>query len=224
MKKILAICLMVVIVLSMSVMSVFAAPGAFLKSPSGNSAPNIVEFDPKDEECTAELIITPYSDRKTLPAELKTLIEKAYNVIANTDDLTTLNADLKDVAASKKIPGDKLAVSDLFNMHVVGCNYHDDHIDFDITLAADTLSRFVGLIYMNKNGEWELVSNAKVTKNGEHLEFILDEFAPFAIVIDTSKGTPQTGDDSMIGVYAVIMAISALGIIVIAVKSKERKA
>jgi hypothetical protein len=224
MKKILAICLMVVIVLSMSVMSVFAAPGAFLKSPSGNSAPTKVEFDPKDEECTAELIITPYSDRKTLQAELKTLIEKAYDVIANTDDLTTLNADLKDVAASKKIPGDKLAVSDLFNMHVVGCNYHDDHVDFDITLAADTLSRFVGLIYMNKNGEWELVSNAKVTKNGEHLEFSMDEFSPFAIVIDTSKGTPQTGDNSLIYVYAVIMALSALGIIIIAVKSKKQKA
>lgn len=224
MKKILAICLMMVIVLSMSVMNVFAAPGAFLNSPSGNPAPDIVEFDPKDEECTAELIITPYSERKNLPDELKALIEKAYNVIANTNDLTTLNDDLKDIAASKKIPGDKLVVSDLFNMHVTGCNYHEDHVDFDITLSADTLSRFVGLIYMNENGEWELVSNAKVTKNGEHLEFILDEFAPFAIVIDTSKGTPQTGDDSMIYLYAVIMAISALGIIVIAVKSKKRKA
>ena len=224
MKKILAICLMMVIVLSMSVMNVFAAPGAFLNSPSGNPAPTVVEFDPKDDECTAELIITPYGDKKTLPAELKALIEKAYNAIANTDDLTTFNADLTALAASKKIPGDKLAVSDLFDIHVTGCDYHEGHVDFDIILAADTLNRFVGLLHMNKNGEWELVSNAKVTNNGEHLEFSMDEFSPFAIVIDTSKGAPQTGDDSMIYLYAVIMAISALGIIVIAVKSKKRKA
>jgi hypothetical protein len=223
MKKILAICLMMLIILSMSV-NVFAAPGAFLKSPSGNPAPAVVDFDPKDEGCTAKLIITPYADRKTLPTELKTLIEKAYKVIASTNDLTTLNADLKALAASKKISGDKLAVSDLFDIHTTGCNYHDGHLDFDIVLSADTLNRFVGLLHMNKNGEWELVSNAKVTKNGEHLEFSMDEFSPFAIVIDTSKGTPQTGDNSLIYVYAVIMALSALGIIIIAVKSKKQKA
>lgn len=223
MKKILAICLMMLIILSMSV-NVFAAPGAFLKSPSGNPAPTVVDFDPKDEGCTAKLIITPYADRKNLPTELKTLIEKAYKVIASTNDLTTLNADLKALAASKKISGDKLAVSDLFDIHTTGCNYHDGHLDFDIVLSADTLNRFVGLLHMNKNGEWELVSNAKVTKNGEHLEFSMDEFSPFAIVIDTSKGTPQTGDNSLIYVYAVIMALSALGIIIIAVKSKKQKA
>lgn len=225
MKKVLAICLMMVMVLSMSV-NVFAASGGFVSSPSGNPAPTVVSFKPSDDDCTAQLVVTPYGDKHDLSDALRAMFEKAYNEIVNSGDLTKLNADFAKLVADRNLTADKLAVSDLFDIHVSGCDYHDEHVDFDITLDADTLSRFVGLLHMNKDGVWELVTDAEVINNGEHLKFSADSFSPFAIVVDTSSGSPdapQTGDNSMIHIYAIIMAVSALAIVVITVKSRKQK-
>ena len=225
MKKVLAICLMMVMVLCMSV-NVFAAPSGFVSSPSGNPAPTVVAFEPNNDDCTGRLVVTPYGDRHELSDALRAMFEKAYNDIVNSDDLTKLNADFAKLVADRNLTADKLAVSDLFDIHVSGCDYHDEHVDFDITLDADTLSRFVGLLHMNKDGVWELVTDAEVINNGEHLKFSVDSFSPFAIVVDTSSGSPdapQTGDNSMIHIYAIIMAVSALAIVVITVKSRKQK-
>lgn len=225
MKKVVAICLMMVMVLSMSV-NVFAAPGGFVSSPSGNPAPEVVIFTPSDDDCKGRLVVTAYGDRHDLSEALREMLEKAYDSIVNSDDLTKLNAELAKIAADKNIGGADLAVSDLFDIHVTGCDYHDGHVGFDITLDADALSHFVGLLHMNKDGEWKLVTDAEVVNNGEHLKFSVDSFSPFAIVIDTSSGTPDappTGDNSMIHIYAIIMAVSAIAIIVIAVKSKKQR-
>ena len=225
MKKVLAICLMMVMVLCMSV-NVFAAPSGFVSSPSGNPAPTVVAFEPNNDDCTGRLVVTPYGDRYELSDALRAMFEKAYNDIVNSDDLTKLNAELAKIASDKDINGADLAVRDLFDIHVTGCDYHDEHVGFDITLDADTLDRFEGLLHMNKDGVWELVTDAEVINNGEHLKFSVDSFSPFAIVVDTSSGTPdapQTGDNSMIHIYAIIMAVSALAVIVIAVKSKKQR-
>ncbi len=225
MKKVLAICLTMVMVMSMSV-TVLAAPGGFVSSPSGNPAPTVVDFDPSDDDCTGRLVVTLYGDRYDLSDALRSLFEKAYKSIENSDDITKLNAELAKIAANKNIAGADLAVSDLFDIHVTGCDYHDEHVDFDITLDADTLNRFVGLLHMNKDGVWELVTDAEVVNNGEHLKFSVDSFSPFAIVVDTSSGTsvaPQTGHNSMIHIYLIVMALSTLAVIGIAVKSKKQR-
>ena len=225
MKKVLAICLMMVMVASMSV-TAFAAPGGFISSPSGNPAPKVVEFKPENDQCTGTLVVTPYGERSDLSEALRAMLEKAYNEIANSKNLAELNDDLAAIAASKNIDGTKLAVSDLFDIHVAGCDYHDEHVDFDVTLDAETLSHFVGLLHMNKNGEWELVNDAEVVNNGEHLKFSVDSFSPFAIVVDTTVeggDAPQTGDNSMIHIYVILMAVSALALVVILIKNKKQK-
>ena len=225
MKKVLAICLMIVMVVSMSVTS-FAAPGGFVSSPSGNPAPTVVDFDPSNDNCTGWLVITPYGDREDLSDVLRSLLEKAYNDIVNSDDLTKLNAELAKIAADKNIEGQNLAVSDLFDIHVTGCDFHDGHFGFDITLDADKLSSFVGLLHMNKNGEWELVADAKVVNNNEHLQFSVDSLSPFAIVVDTTidgGDAPQTGDNSMIYIYVILMAASALALVTILLKNKKKR-
>lgn len=224
MKKVLAIYLVMLMVLTMSV-SVFAAPGSFVSSPSGNPVPRIVNFNPRNDACAAQLIITAYADRPMLPDALRALMEQAYNDIAGTNDLTSLNADLAKIAKNKNMDTTKLAVSDLFDLHMVGCDYHEGHTYFDITLEADTLDRYVALLHMNKNGEWELVEDAKVENNGDHLTFSVEGFSPFAIVVDTSVDVddPETGDNSMIQVYATIMVISALAAVVILVKGKKQR-
>lgn len=226
MKKVLAICLMMVMVMSMSA-TVFAAPGAFVSSPSGNSEPRVVSFKPKDGGCTGGLDIVPYSERDTLSEEHRKLIEKAYEEIVDTEDLTSLNTDLSEIAADKKIEGDDLAVSDLFDMVVTGCGDHDGHMGFDIVLKADTLDKFVALLQMNEGGKWELVKDAKVTGNGEQLEFSVDILSPLAIVVDagdSATDAPQTGDNTMIYVYAIVMAGSALAMATVVVKSRKRRA
>jgi len=142
MKKVLAICLMMVMIVSLSA-TAFAAPDGFASSPSGNPAPIVISFTASDEDCTAQLVITPYSDRDELSDVILALFEKAYDTIAESDDLTELNEELAKIATEKGIDGKDLAVSDLFDIHVTGCDYHEEHRDFDIILAADTLSHFV---------------------------------------------------------------------------------
>ena len=225
MKKVLAICLMMVMVVSMSV-TAFATPGGFVSSPSGRPVPTVVEFAPSSDNCTASLVITPYGDKQELSNALRSLIEKAYKDVVDSDDLTKLNAELAKLAADKNIDSKNLAVSDLFDIHPTGCDHHKGHYDFDITLDVDKLNNFVGLLHMNKNGEWELVANAKVVNNNERLQFSVDSFSPFAIVVDTTidgGDAPQTGDNSMIYVYVILMAVSALSLVVIVLKNKKQR-
>lgn len=223
MKKAFTFVLAMMLTLVLSV-SVCAAPGQFVNSPSGNNAPTLISVEKLNDDCTATLIITPYSERHTLPADLQTLIEKAYSEIAASKDLTTLNADLAALAASQKIAGANLKVSDLFDIRYEGCEDHDGSHTFNIVLGADTLHRFVGLLHMNLNGEWELIDNAKVVNNGEALSFTISDMSPFAIVVDTSAAdgdSPQTYDGSDLYIYGALMLVSALAIVVLVVKSKK---
>ena len=223
MKRVLAICLMIVLAASMS-LSVLAAPNGFVSSPSGNRAPIVIKFEPKDEDCTATIIITPYGDKDSLPESIRKALEDAYNDIVNSKDLTNLSAELEDLANKKNINGGKLSVSDLFDLSSTDCDDHDGHKQFDITLDADALDRFVGLMYRDSEGKWHLVEDAKVV-NGNHLQFTAEGYYSYAIVVDTTEGTPsKTGDSDIILVCAAVMAVSAAALAVVLVKGKKRHA
>lgn len=222
MKKVFCMVLALVLTLMLSA-TVCAAPGQFVNSPSNNGAPTLISVEKENADCTAELIITPYSQRDQLPANLKALIEKAYSDIASSKDLTTLNKDLAAVAATQKIAGANLKVSDLFDIRYEGCETHDGTHTFSIVLGADTLHRFVGLLHMNHDGQWELIKNAKVINNGEALQFSISEMSPFAIVVDTSDAegdSPATGMKN-IAIYGSLMLVSAMAIVVLVVKGKK---
>ena len=227
MKKLLVVCLVLVMIASMTLVA-FADPGSFITSPSIKPGPEIIGFEPRDSECTAVLVITPFGERLELSPVLRGLLDKAYQQISTSDDLTKLNADLAAVAAAQGIEGTMLKVSELFDIHTEGCDYHEGHVDFDITLSADALSRFVGLLHMTIDGEWELISDAQVTHNGEHLQFSVEAFSPFAIVVDTTDGfngddnAPDTGDHSKIYLYSTLMAVSAVALVVVLVKGKKQ--
>jgi hypothetical protein len=209
-------------VASMTVVA-FAAPNGFVSSVSGKPGPAIESFDPDDDDCTADLIITPYSERHDLPKPLLDIIEKAYKDIVNADDLADLSDALAKLVKDKKIDSENLAVSDLFDIHADGCDSHDGHEGHEIILEADSLKNFVGLIYINEDGEWELVTDAEVINNGKHLKFSVDSLSTFAIVVDTSDG-PQTGDNTMIYVSFILMIVSAAALVVVLIKSKKQKA
>ncbi len=225
MKKVLVICLTLVMVMCMSV-SALATSGAFVSSPSGNPAPLVIAFESADEDCTATLVLTPYGEKSELSGAILTMFEQAYDEIAESGDLTKLNAEFAKLVADKKIDSENLAISDLFDIHVTGCEYHEEHADFDITLDADTLSHFVALLHMNKDGVWELVNDAKVVNNGEHLTFSVDSFSPFAIVVDTSAGTsdaPQA-NNALVYICVAAAAVIAVAVVLIVMKNKKQKA
>lgn len=222
MKKILSVFMVVLMVLSMGV-SVMAASDSFVESPTGRPAPGLIKFDPKDDDCDTQMIITPYGDKDKLTEDYKDLFEEAYKDITGVKDLTELNSNLKDLAEEMGIKGENLGVSDLFNIHTEGCENHDGHTKYDVVLEADALKNFVGLMYKDQNGKWVWVEGAKVTNNGTHLEFTVEGLvnsAPFAIIVDTSNA--KTGDVNHINLYATIMVVSLLALGTILVVSKKR--
>lgn len=223
MKKIIAICLMLTMLFGLSV-NVFAANNGFVSSPTANAAPKVEEFKPDDEDCTADLVITPYSEIDELSQALQESLKQAYDSVKDSKDISKLNAELAKLAKDKKIKGENLAVSDLFDINIEGCTEHDDHDKFTIVLKADTLKNFVALLHMNKDGKWELVKDAKV--NGDKLEFSIDGFSPFAIVVDTTTSTnaPLTADNTTIYFVVGIVAVAALAMLVVAAKNRKQKA
>ena len=201
MKKVLAICLVMMFVVCMG--ATVSAAG-FISSPSTSAAPVLVSFECLTEGCTGTLVLTGYADKANLPAESAAQLDAAYASIAGG------------------LFGDKeLAVSNLFDLSVEGCSNHADH-EIKVVLAVEALNRFDSLLHMNAAGEWENI-DAKVIDGGKNLEFTVSDLSPFAIVVDTSEAggdSPATGDNVM--VYAVATIVVAAALAIVTVSSKKR--
>jgi len=219
MKKVLVFALALLMVLTVSV-PVYAAPNGFTKSPGGNIAPGLIEYDNETEECLAQLILTAYAQRQELPEEFRLLIEKAYNDIVSSQDLTSFNAAFKSYVNSKNIASESLAVSDLFDIRMIGCDDHDEHGSFTIKIKPELLKNFVGLLHL-KDGKWDFVDNAKVDADGEHLTFSVDSFSPFAIVVKTDK-LPPSGD-AFPWLSVAMLVVSSAALVVFLVRFRKSK-
>lgn len=226
MKKILALFTALILVFSVSV-TAFAAPGRFVKSPSGNSAPELVDYSNSNPNCVARLRVTAYSDRDSLSEAEREAFEAAYNEIINAGDIADLNSGIADAAKNKGIPTTNLAVSDLFNISCEDDAQHDQHGTFTIKLKADTFNNFVGLMCFD-GSKWIYVEDAVLDSEG-NLTFTTSVFGPFAVVVnagenggnvtgdsgDATDKSPQTGDDFS-ALWIVLMVVSAAGLGVVA--------
>lgn len=224
MRKAFLFCVVLVMVMGIS-FSATAAPGGFISSPTGNEEPEILEFTMDGEDCSAQLEITPFSQKETLPKVDGDAIVDAYNDIINSPNITVLDPELKDLADELGIPGQNLAVSDLFDISLDGCDHTEGHGNFSIKLNAETLENFVGLMYKH-DGEWKVVGDAKVTGDDKDtLTFTTDEISPFAIIVN-SNGThieieqPPTGDINLVP-YIVLMAVSAVALLLVGLRMKK---
>ncbi len=226
MKKVLAILVALVVLMSATV-TAFAEPelGAFVQSPSNNLAPEIQEFDVESDDCEADLVVTPYAERDDLSAEIKAEIEEAYAEIRGTEDLTTLNEALGELADEKEIDRKALAVSDLFDLDYTKCTPEKhaagQHGTFRIKLQAATLENFVGLIHCN-DGEWELVESAEVVEE-DILAFSCEEFSPFAIVVETELPVdvePEAPNYTWI--WILLAAVVVIFFIILLVKRNKK--
>ncbi len=223
MKKTISITLALVLLASLC-LSAMAAPGSFIVSPSNNTTPILVDSSNESHDCTAEIVITPYSERDTLPEDAKQKIEDAYDSIAGTSDLTDLNSDLAGIAESMNISTGALGVSDLFDVSYTSCDVHNEHGKFTIKLEAEMLDSFVALMYWD-GSNWVIVEGAFVDENG-YLNFVTDKFGPYAIVVNTGAENvepPKTGDEFP-WIYVVLMVASAAGLVVVLFLSRKKKA
>ncbi|MBR6565059.1 MAG: hypothetical protein IKK71_06465 [Clostridia bacterium] len=221
MKKILAICVVLVMVFCLST-TAFAAPNGFVSSPSDNKTPEIETVEPSDENCIADLGVTSYADRFNIADADREALEAAYADIADADDLADLSKDLEKLAKDKKVKTEDLLVSDLFNISAEGCKDHNKDHELEIVLSVDTLKNFVGLMY-NDNGKWVVVDGAKVVKNGTALKFsVATTTAPFAIVVSKGATSPQTEDGNLYSVFVIMASVAALATIVCLKKSKNQ--
>ena len=182
MKKIITLILAITMAF-VSMVPAFAVNDGFVSSPSKDDV-TLVGGENDNPDCVAELILTLFKNRDELAAHIREQLEKAYNILMNCKDLTTLCKQLADLAAKLGISPSNLAVADIFDLSHHGCNEHDEHGYFTIKIKAKSLKNFVGLLHYY-NGEWELIENARVLADGETLEFRVKEFSPFAIVVDT---------------------------------------
>ncbi len=182
MKKIITFCLAVVMLMSVS-MTASANFGGFVNSAFANLAPTLVSGTNAAEDCDAQLIITAYANRETLPEELREKIEEAFDILKTTEDFGDLSDEIGELAKNMGLDPKGLAVSDMFDIRMSDCDNHDLHGHFDVTLAADALEHFVCLLHYHGDF-WHIVEGAEVTNGGTHLEFDAMEFSPFAIVVD----------------------------------------
>jgi hypothetical protein len=180
MKKVLIFCLVMVLAFSMS-LTVVADDGGFVSSPTGKTAPTLVDYTNESEDCEASLVITSYTDREQLSEEARKAIEEAYAEIKANFDLSVLNTQLARLAADMGIPVSHLAVSDLFDISLAEDDEHNEHGKFTIKLKSESLANFICLFHY-VDGEWKIIEDAEVSKDGRVLTFTEDEFSPFAIV------------------------------------------
>lgn len=222
MKKIIALLLTVMTVMTMS-LSVFAAPGNFVQSPSNISGPELIRFTittPSDEEY---LKVTPYSKRHTLPEFERKTLEIAYDEIVNAIDLSTLCDDFATHLKKNKIDAKDVFISYLFDVTLFNCIHTQPHDSFTITVKFESLEGFAGLLH-RENGEWKMVEDVTVDADGKTMTFTVDKLSPFAVAVDTSNEPPFTGDNNHLIAYAAVAVLSAaaLGVVFFKLKASSK--
>lgn len=220
MKKILAIVLAVILVVSAGALAF--AQGGFVSSPSGNSAPTIIDIIYEEDSCMPRVVITPYSEREDLEEDAESDMDEAYKEIYSNEDLTKIFPGLKEVSVKLGKNAAYFAVSDLFDISVHHNLPHNFCGVITIKLRAETLKNFVALMHRDKNGNWEMIQDAVVNYEDSTLSFTARDFSPFAIVVDTSaQPLPDTGGEIIIP--AIVMAVSAVSLAGVLFSLKKKK-
>ncbi len=231
MKKVLVFCLTLVMIATMCVGTLAKPNGIFVKSPSKNKAPTIQNVEKEDEDCSATFVITPFADRENLPTDKREILENFYEAISGIDkddekvseNVKTVRKKIKElikqIAKDKKIKEKDIAVSDLFDISQYGCDTHNDHNSATVKLKSDTFKHFVALLQY-ENGEWKIVENVTLNKDGT-ITIKGNVVGTYAVLVDSSKLPSDTGDNSNIALWVMLLSASALAIVLVALNKKK---
>lgn len=182
------------------------AKGNFVPSIEQKGAPDVVEaIDANGEDVTSWIIVTPFSDRHTLPDEKQEHFEGAYGDV----DMKALHAMLEKEEHSIVESHEHLVVSDLFYVHEFedrGMIEHPVTVTFDTGLPQHA---FVA-VYEYVDGQW-IRLNVDIVEDASGTMVIsvqVNQWGPFAIVTEQRKESsavhsPQTGVGSVLPMAAV---------------------
>lgn len=218
MKRIFSILMLALMLCTLS-MTVFAAGGNFVQSPSANLAPLLVTAVNKNTDCTASVRICAYVDRHILDSKSRATLEAAYASIAFTQDLSEACDDVVALADSMQVDVKSFAASDLFDIYFYNCSAHAEHGGFTITIKPQSVENYVGMMHY-VDGAWELVAST-VNEQGE-ITFEVDSLSPFAILVHDGDANAQ--NLSWLWILLVILVVAGVTVGAVArAKAKKRK-
>lgn len=219
MKKFAALIMTLVMVLSLGL----TASAGFVSSPSNNLAPEILDYEPETDDCNANLKVTPYSDRDELSDAEREALEKAYKQIAGQENDEKFKEALKKLAEEKGLKEGDLSVSDLFNVGYDDCEEHvkDGHKGFKVTVKADTVENFAGLLYFDGEN-WKSVEILEYNAEKGTVTFFTEELGCFAFVVDKYIA-PDTGDSSMAFVWVMFAVACSMAVALCVTAPKKQR-
>ncbi len=178
MKKITALLLAVVLAMATAVPA-FAV--GFTPSVESKPAPTVVLdgsnaaiiYDKDGNKVTdvpnGDLNVTPVSGAETTSYDqIKQRLNRAYETLKNTSDLSTLVPDLMNVVGN--VAKEDLVVRDLFDVCVVG-SYADKLAEegsyVEITLKISDINALKAVLFSQDGEEWGIVKSSNITKNSD---------------------------------------------------------
>ena len=210
MKKSFVIWLALLIIAFMS-LPALAETKDFIESPSAMRAPELIEYKFYSEECEAFIRICAYGDRNALETEAIAELEDAYESVLNAENVTFLSKELAGKVKKAKIPQDKLAVSDLFDIYSAGCDDHSGHGGVTVTIKPVSTENFVGLLHY-QDGEWMLTD---CSEQDGTLTFNVSELSPFALVMHQDLAAPPAALHIGFIIALIIVLVALIMIILI---------
>ena len=210
MKKFLLFGLIVAFVMSFGLV-VYADD--FVPSVSGKPTPDIITAIDLTTGDVVELIITAMSKIDTVPEDVKSIFNEAYEKLSKADNLAKLVKELKKVAKELGAKEDQLIVSDVFDISEKDFKKSETG-RYKISMKKDSavVGKFAALLHYT-DSQWEYVESAKLSDDGETIEFEAEGLSPFAIVV---VGEAQTESPAPI-VIALWVALGVLAASAIAV-------
>ena len=239
MKKLLAVTLAIIMVLSLTIS---ASAVQFVESITNKNAPSLVIIDrtdgkdvvgsitdPDGNKVSTEylecLIITSITDAlagKDAPEGVNEELIKVYNELKDGVKISEVCPELKDVVKDKWGAGkdvDDLVIKDLFDVtdycediptHLKGGSILD--LTFDLGISSNTF--ITAMVYVD--GKWQPVVDT--INNGDGTVTVkFDKICPVAFLVpgsgeNMSTVSPTTSDASGIILWGSVMAVSLLAI------------
>lgn len=218
MKKAVLFIMVFTMVLSWSI-AVFAD---FVPSISAKPAPELFSFTDEFGKPIQATIVS-YAGSESLPAQAKQMMKEAYEKILAAKDISVLNKEIKRFAKEAGVKTKDLVVSDFFDLSLSDFGEMTEGGCYRVSLSVASLRNFVCLLHF-VDGEWELVTEAKVSADGEKLEFTVDGLSPFAIVTASPDAVfAREPVPVMIWVLIGILGGALIDVVVILILGKKAK-
>lgn len=224
MKKIVLFLMVLALMMSLSL----TVSANFVPSITAKPAPEVSgATDESGKEI--QMIVVSYADVESLPEEAKQAMKEAYQQIIDAENIAELSKEIKkEIEAAAKeadVSENALIASDFFDLSPADLGAANEDGLYNVSLAVPSLKNFVCLLHF-VDGEWEVVSNAKVSADGKNLEFSVDGFSPFVVITaspDAVTTPARTPVPVIVWVLIGVLVGALVDAVIIFVMEKKEK-